>query len=211
MAAAARNPHAIMFTIQQYRTYKRIRNLLTGNVPPPPQHPHSPTWQATPIPAAPAPIPPPACACTTEAATAILRDRAGRDPGLGERADAAELAKRLGGLPLALKIAGSYLAESTAYQKRSRRSQPNSATVRPPLEVSRIGRTGGDTLVDLPGPLARRKFANCSRAALVRLSGLVRADAGYVCQRRLNFGSGTFSVAYSAGVGSACGRRRSGA
>ena len=59
MAAAARNPHAIMLTIQQYRTYKRIRNLLTGNVPPAPPHPLSPTWQATPIPAARAPIPPP--------------------------------------------------------------------------------------------------------------------------------------------------------
>lgn len=59
MAAAARNPHAIMFTIQQYRTYERLRNLLTGNVPPSPAHPHVPTWQAAPIPAAPAPIPPP--------------------------------------------------------------------------------------------------------------------------------------------------------
>jgi hypothetical protein len=31
MAAAARNPHAIMFTWQQRRAYKRLRDLLTGN------------------------------------------------------------------------------------------------------------------------------------------------------------------------------------
>jgi hypothetical protein len=38
MAAAARNPHAIMFTWQQRRAYKRLRDLLTGNgyIPPTP-------------------------------------------------------------------------------------------------------------------------------------------------------------------------------
>lgn len=38
MAASARNPHAILFTWQQSRTYRRLRDLLTGNpVPPVPQ------------------------------------------------------------------------------------------------------------------------------------------------------------------------------
>jgi hypothetical protein len=36
MAAAARNPHAIMFTWQQQRAYKRLRDLLTGNGNTPP-------------------------------------------------------------------------------------------------------------------------------------------------------------------------------
>ena len=36
MAAAARNPHAIMFTWQQRRAYKRLRDLLTGNGSPSP-------------------------------------------------------------------------------------------------------------------------------------------------------------------------------
>lgn len=36
MAAAARNPHAIMFTWQQRRACKRLRDLLTGNGSPSP-------------------------------------------------------------------------------------------------------------------------------------------------------------------------------
>jgi hypothetical protein len=34
MAATARNPHAIMFTWQQRRTYRRLRDLLTGSARP---------------------------------------------------------------------------------------------------------------------------------------------------------------------------------
>ena len=45
-------------------------------------------------------------------AALILADHAKHRPGLGTAADARLLAERLGGLPLALKIAGSYLAES---------------------------------------------------------------------------------------------------
>jgi plasmid stability protein len=47
-------------------------------------------------------------------AAAVLADHAGHHPGLGRVQDAEELAARLGGLPLALKIAGSYLAEAAA-------------------------------------------------------------------------------------------------
>ena len=47
-------------------------------------------------------------------AAAVLADHAGHHPGLGSEEDARLLAARLGGLPLALKIAGSYLAESAA-------------------------------------------------------------------------------------------------
>ena len=47
-------------------------------------------------------------------AAAVLADHAGRHPGLGGDRDARRLAARLGGLPLALKIAGSYLAEAAA-------------------------------------------------------------------------------------------------
>ena len=47
-------------------------------------------------------------------AAAVLADHAGHHPGLGSEEDARLLASRLGGLPLALKIAGSYLAESVA-------------------------------------------------------------------------------------------------
>jgi NB-ARC domain len=47
-------------------------------------------------------------------AAQVLADYAGGQPGLGSVADAEKLAKRLGGLPLALKIAGSYLAKSAA-------------------------------------------------------------------------------------------------
>lgn len=52
MAATARNPHAIMFTFQQYRAYKRIRDILMGNSPLP-SPPQAATWQATPAPAMP--------------------------------------------------------------------------------------------------------------------------------------------------------------
>ncbi len=44
----------------------------------------------------------------------VLADYAQHHVGLGDETEAAALARRLGGLPLALKIAGSYLAESTA-------------------------------------------------------------------------------------------------
>jgi hypothetical protein len=47
-------------------------------------------------------------------AAAVLGDHAGHHPGLGSQEDALMLAARLGGLPLALKIAGSYLAEAAA-------------------------------------------------------------------------------------------------
>ncbi len=47
-------------------------------------------------------------------AAVVLTDHAGHHPGLGSEDDAQTLASRLGGLPLALKIAGSYLAESAA-------------------------------------------------------------------------------------------------
>jgi len=47
-------------------------------------------------------------------AAEVLADHAGRDPRLGSEYDAQMLAVRLGGLPLALKIAGSYLANSVA-------------------------------------------------------------------------------------------------
>ena len=47
-------------------------------------------------------------------AAAVLADHAGHHPGLGSEEDARLLAERLGGLPLALKIAGSYLAEAAA-------------------------------------------------------------------------------------------------
>jgi plasmid stability protein len=47
-------------------------------------------------------------------AAAMLADHAGQHAGLGSQDDARELAHRLGGLPLALKIAGSYLAQSAA-------------------------------------------------------------------------------------------------
>ena len=47
-------------------------------------------------------------------AAAVLADHAGHHPRLGSREDARMLAARLGGLPLALKIAGSYLAEAAA-------------------------------------------------------------------------------------------------
>jgi hypothetical protein len=42
----------------------------------------------------------------------VLADHAGHVPGLGSDEQARALATRLGGLPLALKIAGSYLAET---------------------------------------------------------------------------------------------------
>jgi hypothetical protein len=45
-------------------------------------------------------------------AAAVLADHAGHHPGLGSEQDARLLASRLGGLPLALKISGSYLAEA---------------------------------------------------------------------------------------------------
>ena len=47
-------------------------------------------------------------------AAGVLADHAGHPPGLGSEQDAQMLAVRLGGLPLALKIAGSYLAEAAA-------------------------------------------------------------------------------------------------
>ena len=47
-------------------------------------------------------------------AAAVLVDHAGHHPGLGSEDDARLLAVRLGGLPLALKIAGPYLAEAAA-------------------------------------------------------------------------------------------------
>ena len=47
-------------------------------------------------------------------AAAMLADHAGHHPGLGSDQDARLLAARLGGLPLALKIAGSFLAEAAA-------------------------------------------------------------------------------------------------
>ena len=47
-------------------------------------------------------------------AAAVLADYAGRRPQLGSEDHAQALAARLGGLPLALKIAGSYLARSVA-------------------------------------------------------------------------------------------------
>ena len=59
MAASARNPHAIMFTFQQYRAFKRIRGILTGNVPLPPPPAQTPTRQAAPMPPAAVPMPAP--------------------------------------------------------------------------------------------------------------------------------------------------------
>ena len=50
----------------------------------------------------------------TDPAAIVLADHSGRHPGLGSEDDARVLAARLGGLPLALKIAGSYLAEAVA-------------------------------------------------------------------------------------------------
>ena len=47
-------------------------------------------------------------------AAAVIADYAGHATSLGTPEDARDLAERLGGLPLALKIAGSYLAESVA-------------------------------------------------------------------------------------------------
>ena len=47
-----------------------------------------------------------------EEAAAVLADHAGHHPDLGSEADARGLAVRLGGLPLALKIAGAYLADA---------------------------------------------------------------------------------------------------
>ena len=47
-------------------------------------------------------------------AAEVLADHAGHDPRLGSEDDAQMLAVRLGGLPLALKIAASYLANSVA-------------------------------------------------------------------------------------------------
>jgi tetratricopeptide (TPR) repeat protein len=44
-------------------------------------------------------------------ASGLLSDYSGGNPSLGTDAEASQLAARLGGLPLALKIAGSYLAE----------------------------------------------------------------------------------------------------
>ena len=51
---------------------------------------------------------------SADPAAAVLADHAGHHPGLGGEEDARLLADRLGGLPLALKIAGSYLAEAAA-------------------------------------------------------------------------------------------------
>ena len=51
---------------------------------------------------------------SADEAALILADHAKHRPELGSEDDARKLAKRLGGLPLALKIAGSYLAESAA-------------------------------------------------------------------------------------------------
>jgi hypothetical protein len=59
MAASARNPHAIMFTFQQYGAFKRIRGILTGNVPLPSPPVQPAIQQAPPIPAAPMPMPAP--------------------------------------------------------------------------------------------------------------------------------------------------------
>jgi hypothetical protein len=53
-------------------------------------------------------------ALPADPAAAVLVDHAGHHPALGSEEDAQELAERLGGLPLALKIAGSYLAEAAA-------------------------------------------------------------------------------------------------
>ena len=47
-------------------------------------------------------------------AVRVLADHAGHDPGMGNGLEAAALVQRLGGLPLALKIAGSFLGESAA-------------------------------------------------------------------------------------------------
>jgi RecA/RadA recombinase len=49
-----------------------------------------------------------------EQAAAVLADHAGHHPDLGSEGDARRLAVRLGGLPLALKIAGAYLADAAA-------------------------------------------------------------------------------------------------
>jgi len=53
-------------------------------------------------------------ALAPDRAAEVLADYAGHLPGLGTEEEARALAERLGGLPLALKIAGSYLAESAA-------------------------------------------------------------------------------------------------
>src|SRR5207249_10090484 len=47
-------------------------------------------------------------------AATVIADYAGHATSLGTPEDAHDLAERLGGLPLALRIAGSYLAESVA-------------------------------------------------------------------------------------------------
>lgn len=49
---------------------------------------------------------------SADEAAEVLSDHAGHRVGLGNDNDAKRLAERLGGLPLALSIAGSYLAES---------------------------------------------------------------------------------------------------
>jgi NB-ARC domain len=49
---------------------------------------------------------------------AVLADSAGDDAALGGAEDARMLASRLGGLPLALKMAGAYLAESAAIPRQ---------------------------------------------------------------------------------------------
>lgn len=59
MAATARNPHAIMFTFQQYGAFKRIRGILMGNVPLPPPPAQPATRQASPMPSAAVPMPAP--------------------------------------------------------------------------------------------------------------------------------------------------------
>ena len=55
-----------------------------------------------------------------EEAVAVLADHAGRHPDLGSEGDARGLAVRLGGLPLALKIAGAYLAHAAQPRPCSR-------------------------------------------------------------------------------------------
>lgn len=51
---------------------------------------------------------------TDDQGATMLADYSGHHPSLGDDEDARNLATRLGGLPLALKIAGSYLAQSAS-------------------------------------------------------------------------------------------------
>ena len=80
-------------------------------------------------------------------AAAVLADHAGHHPALGSEQDARTLAERLGGLPLALKIAGSYLAEAAGYPGGVRRQRRD-----PQLPAVPGCAQGGDLEALFPAP-----------------------------------------------------------